>query len=34
MNRVPQCSNLPAILPGPGDGFVPCPSVMTEEEPI
>ena len=34
MNGIQQSSNLPAILPGPDGGFVPCPSVMTEEELI
>jgi hypothetical protein len=34
MNSMQLSSGLPAILPGPNGEFVPCPSVMTEEELI
>jgi len=32
MNSTQQSSDLPAILPGPTGEFLPCPTVMTEEE--
>ena len=34
MNRMQQYSTVAAILPSPDGRFVPCPSVMTEEELI
>lgn len=34
MNSTQQRSDLQAILPSPDGEFVPCPSVMTEEELI
>ena len=34
MNSTLQNSELPAILPGPEGAFVPCPTVMTEDELI
>jgi hypothetical protein len=34
MNKTEEKIEFTAILPGPDGGFVPCPSVMTEEELI
>lgn len=34
MNSMQQSSGLSAILPTPDGKFIPCPSVMTEEELI
>jgi hypothetical protein len=34
MNSTQRNPDLPAILPGPGSEFFPCPTVMTEEELI
>jgi len=34
MNSTHESSGLLPVLPGPDGGFVPCPSVMTEEELI
>jgi len=34
MNSMQQSSGLSAILPTPDGRFIPCPSVMTEEEVI
>lgn len=34
MNTMQQSPNLPAILPSPDSEFLPCPTVMTEEELI
>ena len=34
MTSVQQHAGLPAVLPEPNGEFVPCPSVMTEEELI
>jgi len=32
MNSTQQSSDLLAIMPSPDGGFLPCPTVMTEEE--
>jgi len=34
MNRIQESTEFTAILPGPDGEYVPCPSVMTEEELI